>query len=80
MTLEPCCHYGKTPPCTDAILESGISRVVIGSRDPNPRVAGKGAAVLRAAGLKVEEDFMRAECDALNPVFFIILPQEHRMW
>ncbi len=70
VTLEPCCHYGKTPPCTDAILESGISRVVIGSRDPNPRVAGKGAAVLRAAGLKVEEDFMRAECDALNPVFF----------
>ena len=70
MTLEPCCHYGKTPPCTEAILEQKIARVVIGSRDPNPLVAGKGAAILRAAGVWVEEDFMREECDALNPVFF----------
>ena len=70
VTLEPCCHYGKTPPCTEAILEQKIARVVIGSRDPNPRVAGKGAAILRAAGVRVEEDFMREECDALNPVFF----------
>ena len=68
--LEPCCHYGKTPPCTEAILEQKIARVVIGSRDPNPLVAGKGAAILRAAGVRVEEDFMREECDALNPVFF----------
>ena len=70
VTLEPCCHYGKTPPCTEAILEQKIARVVIGSRDPNPLVAGKGAAILRAAGVLVEEDFMREECDALNPVFF----------
>ena len=70
VTLEPCCHYGRTPPCTEAILEQGITRVVIGSRDPNPKVAGKGAAILRAAGLTVEEDFLREECDALNPVFF----------
>ena len=70
VTLEPCCHYGKTPPCTEAILEQKIARVVIGSRDPNPLVAGKGAAILRAAGVEVEEDFMREECDALNPVFF----------
>lgn len=70
VTLEPCCHYGKTPPCTEAILEQGIRRVVIGSRDPNPLVAGKGAAMLREAGVEVSEDFMRAECDALNPVFF----------
>lgn len=70
VTLEPCCHYGKTPPCTEAILEHGISRVVIGSRDPNPQVAGKGAKMLRAAGIVVEEDFMRRECDRLNPVFF----------
>ena len=70
VTLEPCCHYGKTPPCTEAILEQKIARVVIGSRDPNPLVAGKGAAILRAAGVRVEEDFMREECDALNPVFF----------
>lgn len=70
VTLEPCCHYGKTPPCTEAILEQKIGRVVIGSRDPNPKVAGKGAAILREAGIAVEEDFMREECDRLNPVFF----------
>lgn len=70
VTLEPCCHYGKTPPCTEAILEHGISRVFIGSRDPNPKVSGKGAAILRSAGIQVTEDFMRQECDRLNPVFF----------
>ena len=70
VTLEPCCHYGKTPPCTEAILEQKIARVVIGSRDPNPKVAGKGAAILRAAGIQVEEDFLRETCDKLNPVFF----------
>ena len=70
VTLEPCCHYGKTPPCTEAVLEQGIARVVIGSRDPNPKVAGKGAQILREAGVQVEEDFLREECDRLNPVFF----------
>ena len=70
VTLEPCCHYGKQPPCTDAILAHKVRRVVIGSRDPNPQVAGKGAAILRKAGILVEEDFLREECDALNPVFF----------
>ena len=70
VTLEPCCHHGRQPPCTDAILEAGIRRVVIGSRDPNPKVHGKGAALLRAAGVDVQEDFLRAECDQLNPVFF----------
>lgn len=70
VTLEPCCHYGKTPPCTDAILQAGIAKVIIGSRDPNPQVAGKGAALLRQAGVAVEEDFLREECDALNAPFF----------
>lgn len=70
VTLEPCCHYGRTPPCTQAILENKIKKVVIGSRDPNPRVAGKGAKILREAGIEVVEDFMREECDRLNPVFF----------
>ena len=51
VTLEPCCHYGKTPPCTEALIEAKVSRVVIGSRDPNPKVSGKGAAVLREAGI-----------------------------
>ena len=70
VTLEPCCHYGKTPPCTEIIIEQKIKKVVIGSRDPNPKVAGKGAQILREAGITVVEDFMREECDRLNPVFF----------
>ena len=69
VTLEPCCHHGKQPPCTDAIIASGIARVVIGSADPNPLVAGKGVAILRAAGIEVVEDVLREECDALNVVF-----------
>ena len=70
VTLEPCCHYGKTPPCTEAIIQNKLARVVIGSRDPNPLVAGKGAKILREQGIEVVEDFMRAECDEINPVFF----------
>lgn len=70
VTLEPCCHYGKTPPCTEAILEQKISRVIIGSKDPNPKVAGKGARLLKEAGVQVEEGFMKEECDRLNRVFF----------
>lgn len=70
VTLEPCCHYGKTPPCTEAIIENKIARVVIGSRDPNPKVAGKGAMILKKHGISVEEDFLKDECDKLNDVFF----------
>lgn len=70
VTLEPCCHYGRTPPCTEAILEQGISRVVIGSRDPNPLVAGKGVAILRQNGVSVTEDCLREKCDEINQPFF----------
>ena len=65
VTLEPCCHYGKTPPCTEAIIEHGIARVVIGMEDPNPLVAGKGIAFLREAGIEVvcgiEEEALREQ-------------------
>ena len=70
VTLEPCCHQGRQPPCTEAILEAGIRRVVVGSGDPNPLVAGKGIALLRAGGVEVETGVLREECDALNRVFF----------
>ncbi len=70
VTLEPCCHTGKQPPCVEAIVQAGIKKVVVGSRDPNPLVSGKGAAFLRERGVEVEEDSLRSECDALNFIFF----------
>jgi len=70
VTLEPCRHHGKTPPCTDAILESGVARVVVGVRDPNPLMAGQGIAQLRAAGVEVIEGVLEDECRVLNEVFF----------
>lgn len=70
VTLEPCCHYGNTPPCTKAILQSKIRRVVIGSTDPNPLVAGKGIQFLRQQGIEVVEGILKTECDKLNEVFF----------
>ena len=76
VTLEPCCHTGRTPPCTEALIDAGIAEVVIGSRDPNPKVAGKGAKILRSHGIKVTEDFLKDECDALNPVFFHFITTE----
>ena len=70
VTLEPCCHQGRQPPCTDAILTAGIARVVVGSDDPNPLVAGKGLEILRRGGVEVVSGVLREACDALNPVFF----------
>ena len=70
VTLEPCCHQGRQPPCTGAILQAGIARVVVGSMDPNPLVAGKGVEILRACGVAVETGVLQAECDRLNPAFF----------
>lgn len=70
VTLEPCCHHGKQPPCTEAVIEHGISKVYVGSNDPNELVAGKGIQMLRDAGIEVVTEFLKDECDALNPVFF----------
>ncbi|MCD8010948.1 MAG: bifunctional diaminohydroxyphosphoribosylaminopyrimidine deaminase/5-amino-6-(5-phosphoribosylamino)uracil reductase RibD [Lachnospiraceae bacterium] len=70
VTLEPCCHYGKTPPCTDIILEKKIGRVFVGAMDTNPLVGGKGIAILREHGIPVETGILEAECRAQNEVFF----------
>lgn len=70
VNLEPCCHEGRTPPCTEAIINSGISKVVVGIRDPNPLVAGKGIQMLRQQGIEVMEGVLKDKCAALNEVFF----------
>lgn len=70
VTLEPCCHYGKQPPCVEAIAEAGIRRVFVGSDDLNPLVAGKGIRYLREHGIQVETHVLKEECDRLNPIFF----------
>jgi diaminohydroxyphosphoribosylaminopyrimidine deaminase/5-amino-6-(5-phosphoribosylamino)uracil reductase len=69
VTLEPCCHYGRTPPCVDTIIESKIKNVIIGMTDPNPLVAGKGIARLRRAGIGVQTGVLEKECKKLNEVF-----------
>ena len=70
VTLEPCCHFGKTPPCTEAIIKSGISEVIIGTLDPNLLVSGAGAEHLKKNGIKVTVNILQEECDKLNEVFF----------
>lgn len=70
VTLEPCCHFGKQPPCTEAIVSHGISHVYVGSDDPNTKVCGKGISYLREHGVVVDTQMMKEECDKLNEVFF----------
>lgn len=70
VTLEPCCHFGLTPPCTDALLQAGIKKVVIGIKDRNPRVAGGGIATLRASGVEVIEGVLENACFRLHAPFF----------
>jgi len=70
VTLEPCSHYGKTPPCAKKIIDMGIKKCFIGSSDPNPKVAGRGVAMLKEAGIEVVENVLKEECDEINQVFF----------
>jgi len=69
VNLEPCCHHGKTPPCTDAIIRSGIASVIVGMRDPNPLVGGKGIRALRRAGISVATGVQLNACNELNEAF-----------
>jgi diaminohydroxyphosphoribosylaminopyrimidine deaminase / 5-amino-6-(5-phosphoribosylamino)uracil reductase len=84
VTLEPCCHRGKTGPCVDAVIRSGINRVVVGAVDPNPQVAGKGFARLRDAGIAVETGLLRGDCERLIAPFAkwvtTGLPWVHAKW
>jgi diaminohydroxyphosphoribosylaminopyrimidine deaminase/5-amino-6-(5-phosphoribosylamino)uracil reductase len=70
VTLEPCCHHGRTGPCTKKILDSGIRRVVVGCCDENPLVSGRGIAILRRVGLRVEAGCLKDECRRQNRAFF----------
>lgn len=69
ITLEPCCHHGRTPPCSDALVEAGVKRVVVAMQDPNPQVAGQGLAQLKNSGIEVESGVLHAQAEALNPGF-----------
>ena len=79
VTLEPCSHQGKTPPCAEAIIKAGIKRVVCASDDPNPQVNGKGFATLQGAGLKVQRNLRKVAGDTINRGFFLNITQNRPM-
>jgi diaminohydroxyphosphoribosylaminopyrimidine deaminase/5-amino-6-(5-phosphoribosylamino)uracil reductase len=84
VTLEPCCHHGKTPPCTDAVIRAGIGRIVAALEDPFPQVAGQGAALLRAAGIPIEFGMCANEARRQNAPYLKLLatgrPYVHTKW
>ena len=71
VSLEPCCVYGRTPPCTGAILEAGIKRVIVGMVDPDPRMSGKGIALLLSEGIEVQVGVLEEECRRLNRAWLL---------
>ncbi len=73
VTLEPCCHFGKTPPCTEALIEAGAGSVVVALRDPHPRVAGRGLGKLRSAGIRVETGLLAEQADELNAPYLKLM-------
>jgi diaminohydroxyphosphoribosylaminopyrimidine deaminase / 5-amino-6-(5-phosphoribosylamino)uracil reductase len=77
VTLEPCCHHGKTPPCSDLLVESGVARVVVASLDPFTQVSGKGVQQLREAGIRVDVGVLQPEAEELNAAYFKRILQGH---
>ncbi len=75
VTLEPCCHQGRTPPCVNALIASGIKKIYVACLDPNPQVAGKGVVTLQEAGIEVEVGLLEKEARALNKIFFHYITQ-----
>ena len=73
INLEPCCYFGRTPPCTEAIIQAGIKRVFVGMKDPNPKVSGKGFRFLRAKGISVVSNILKDECLKLNESFLKVM-------
>lgn len=69
ITLEPCSHFGRTPPCAEALVQAGVKKVVVAMQDPNPKVSGQGLEILQQSGIEVESGLLLAQAEALNPGF-----------
>ncbi|MCK5446410.1 MAG: bifunctional diaminohydroxyphosphoribosylaminopyrimidine deaminase/5-amino-6-(5-phosphoribosylamino)uracil reductase RibD, partial [Rhodospirillaceae bacterium] len=80
VTLEPCAHSGETPPCADALVNAGIARAVIATRDPDPRTAGKGIEILKKAGIEVVEGVLENAARRLNAGFFLRITQDRPLF